>query len=286
MNAFVTFVNRANRGTSPGRSWLLVLLACLILAFAFYSRAQSGSVAASKQDKSVGEATSSAGCEADGLPVTAAEAPPGRYLYSERYGWFDSQHFYSGDPAQVLEDVRAAASNGGGLISIRQSVREGITGHTSHYLVAGRLNEAEVVGVALGIYMDWSYRFEAWQGQLPRSLVGPLTAFSIEDLPTHYVGFFAAVRGLEINEVFDCYLGEVETTDEAPPHLLLTDDLETGTLGVPVKHLTNKKFTPIVPTDEGWQNISWPAGLQLAYIDSSSGLWAFEQEETWYFNGD
>ena len=98
-------------------------------------------------------------------------------------------------------------------------------------------------------------------------------------------GTISAANGLEIAEVFACYLGEVEATDTTPPHFLVADTSESGALDVPVKRLTNEKFMPMVLMDEEWQNVPWPPGLQLVPIDSASGLWAFEQEETWYFNG-
>jgi len=285
MNVFIRRARRTNYGFKISNVTLAVLVAYLLLAVAVYGSEGGKTVTIQKQAKLDGESVTSVACQPGQVETTTRPAAAGRYLHSEQYGWFDNQHFHSGNPEQVIEDVRAAAKYGGGLVSLRQSVREGITGYTGHYLVAGHLNEEEVVKVALGIYMDWSHRFEAWQGQLPRSLVGPLTAFAIEDLPTHYLGFFAAANGLDIAEVFACYLGEVEATDTAPPHFLVADASESGALDVPVQRLINEKFSPMVQTDEGWQNIPWPPGLQLVPIDSASGLWAFEQEETWYFNG-
>jgi len=285
MDVFISRARRTNYGAMVSNVTLAALVAYLLLAVAVYGSGGGKIVTIQKQTKLDGESVTTIVCQPGAVQATTLPAASGRYLHSEKYGWFDNQHFHSGNPEQVIEDVRAAASYGGGLVSLRQSVRDGITGYTGHYLIAGHLNEEEVVRVALGVYMDWSYRFEAWQGQLPRSLVGPLTAFAIEDLPTHYVGFFAAANGLEIAEVFACYLGEVEATDTTPPHFLVADTSESGALDVPVKRLTNEKFMPMVLMDEEWQNVPWPPGLQLVPIDSASGLWAFEQEETWYFNG-
>jgi hypothetical protein len=285
MDVFITRARRTNYGVTVGNITLAALALYLFLAVAVHGSGGDKMVSAQKQIKVDGDSVTTVVCPPGEVRTTTLIDISGRYLYSEKYGWFDNQHFRSGNPEQVIEDVRAAAKHGGGVVSLRQSVREGLTGYTGHYLIAGNLNEGEVLGVALGIYMDWSYRFEAWQGQLPRSLVGPLTAFAIEDLPTHYVGFFAAASGLDVAEVFACYLGEVEVTDTTPPHFLVADASEPGALDVPVKRLTNEKFSPMVETDEGWQNVPWPPGLRLAPIDSATGLWAFEQEETWYFNG-
>lgn len=226
-------------------------------------------------------------CDANGLRMTLLpRLPDSRYLYSKTYGWFDSKHFDTGNPAQVIADVEAAVDSGGGIVSIREGVSKGITGYTAHYLVSSDVTEAEALGVALGIYMDWSVRFEAWQGRLPRSLVGPLTSFSIEDLPTQYVGFFAAAAGLDRAEVFACYLGNVQATDTAPPHFLFVDrnDETDESMGPEFQYLTNTSFTPLVPTETGWKNIRWPRRLSILPIESTTGLWQFDSEETWYFN--
>jgi hypothetical protein len=211
--------------------------------------------------------------------------PEGSYLYSEKYGWFDANHFGSGNPAKVISDTHTAAARGGGIIAISQGVRNGLTGYSAYYLVSGDIQEGDIVPVALGIYMDWSIRFEQWQGQPPRSLAGPLTAFAIEDLPSHYVSFFAAANNLEIAQVFDCYLGPVQP-DSGPPHFVFFEK----NIGVdqavtlPVQQLLNIGFTPLVLTGEGWQHVPWPAAMQMMPIGSESGYWLFESEETWYFD--
>lgn len=208
--------------------------------------------------------------------------PDARYLYSETYGWFDTAHFATGHPAELIADVRLIAQNGGGIISIAQPVREGLTGYTAHYLVSGDARSEDAVGLALGIYLDWSIRFEAWQGQAPRSLVGPFTPFSIEDLPTQYVGFVEATTELSLEALFACYIGEVVAA-ESPPHLRQADTMPDEIITLPrVIRLVNKGFEPLVLTEEGWQTVPWPVPLRLAPIPSSSHLWLFESEETWY----
>ncbi len=208
--------------------------------------------------------------------------PDSRYLYSETYGWFDISHFAAGHPAELIAEIEMVAQNGGGIVSLSQQVREGLTGYTAHYLVSGDVRSADRVGVALGIYMDWSMRFEAWQGQMPRNLVGPFTPFSIEDLPTQYLGFVDATNELEIEALFACYLGEV-TEAEGPPHLRQADASPDEMITMPrVVRLTNEGFQPMVSTTEGWQTVQWPVPLRLAPVFSSSHLWVFESEETWY----
>jgi hypothetical protein len=208
--------------------------------------------------------------------------PDSRYLYSEMYGWFDTSHFAAGHPAELIAEIETAARNGGGIVSLSQQVREGLTGYTAHYLVSGDVRSADQVGVALGIYMDWSLRFEAWQGQMPRNLVGPFTPFSIEDLPTQYLGFVNATNELEIEALFACYLGGV-TEAEGPPHLQQADAAPDEMITLPrVVRLMNRGFQPLVLTEKGWQSVQWPEPLRLAPVASSSHLWVFESEETWY----
>ncbi|GIK57024.1 MAG: hypothetical protein HND44_21215 [Chloroflexi bacterium] len=208
--------------------------------------------------------------------------PDARYLYTESYGWFDTSHFAAGHPAQVLADVEMAAQNGGGIIAISQAVCDGLTGYSAYYLVSGDVRSEDVVGVALGIYMDWSIRFEAWQGRAPRNLVGPFTPFSIEDLPTQYVGFVDATTELKLEALFACYLGAVEAAD-SPPHLRQAEALPDEVIVLPrVVRLTNEEFQPLVLTEDGWQSVRWPGPLRLAPAPSSAHLWLFESEETWY----
>ncbi len=212
--------------------------------------------------------------------------PKTRYLYNERYGWFDMTHFDAGNPAKVIADVKAAVSSGGGIISISQSVRGGITGYTGHYLVSSDVGPEQTIGVALGIYMDWSYRFEAWQGQLPRSLVGPFTPFAIEDLPTQYLGFIEDSTGLDRSVLFACFLGEVKAA-KAPPHLWPVTESHTVSNGpvLPrIKRLTNETFQPMILTENDWETVSWPEPLRRNPIPSDYSTWLFEMEETWYLN--
>lgn len=212
--------------------------------------------------------------------------PDTRYLYNEQYGWFDTTHFDAGNPAQVIADVETAVASGGGVISISQSVRDGITGYTGHYLVSGDVYPEQAIGVALGIYMDWSIRFEAWQGRLPRSLVGPFTPFAIEDLPTQYIGFIEDATGLERSVLFACFLGEVKAA-EAPPHLWPIVDpnpVANGPVLPRIKRLTNETFQPMILTNKDWEHVNWPVALRLDPIPSGYTTWLFEMEETWYLN--
>ena len=170
----------------------------------------------------------------------------------------------------MIDDLQAVVIENGGVITVTQGVRDGLTGYTASYLVSGDVAAEDVVGVALGIYMDWSIRFEGWQAEAPRSLAGPFTPFSIEDLPTQYLGFFAATSNLKLADLFVCYLGHVEAA-EGPPHIQVVDEQTDEMLDLPeVERLTNEGFQPMVTTEVGWQLVSWPVQLRLKPVPSSS----------------
>ncbi|MEZ4835725.1 MAG: hypothetical protein R2873_27650 [Caldilineaceae bacterium] len=216
--------------------------------------------------------------ECDEREYVLTEQPDTHYLYSERFGWFDASHFYTGNPAKIIEDVRSVARRGG-VIVIEQGVRDGLTGYRATYRIARNLPQRKVTSVALGIYLDWSRRFEEWEDQPPRAFFGPLTSFAVEDLPSHYIGFFASIHNVEPAYVLACYLGDVEAVEVSPPRLVYPEDLAGTSYGapLPVQHLTNKTFTPMVWGPGGWRNIPWPKSLRMEAIGSSSGFCASTQ---------
>lgn len=214
--------------------------------------------------------------------------PSSRYYFSEEYGWFDRTHFNAGNPGQVIADVRKTVRAGGGIITIDQDVHNGVAGYSGSYYVSPEISSEDELGVALGIYRDWSIRFEGWQAQLPQTLVGMLSPFAVEDLPSHYVGFFAQAHGIEVYEVFACYLPETGETEESPPrfttHRDVADNAEDP-LNYP-ERLANQDMLPMVHGEDGWEQIPWPPDMQMEMIDSSSGLWELEDETSWYMGED
>ena len=125
-------------------------------------------------------------------------------------------------------------------------------------------------GISLGIYMDWSRRFELWEASV--FVFGTNTSYAIEDLPSHYIGFFSKARGLSHAEAF-ANLGGVEGTNQEPPRLL---DWPLGTW----ETTKNVEFTPRVQDGEGnWHNVPWPDAMTITPIGSESGLWSFQRAE-------
>ena len=82
-------------------------------------------------------------------PRLVSMAVGGRYFYNRSYGWFDPSHFATGNPTKIIRDVRGVAANGGGVVTVRQEVRGGITGYTGHYWISRRVTSDQAIGVAL-----------------------------------------------------------------------------------------------------------------------------------------
>ena len=206
-----------------------------------------------------------------------------KYLYNKTYGWFDTTHFATGNPRQIIADVGTAVANGGGVITITQGLHNGITGYTGHYQVSGQVSEQQIIDVAFGIYTDWSWRFENWEGDFPRVLLSPYTRFAIEDLPSQYIGFFAAAHDLTYQQVFACYLGGVKVVHDEPPHIVIDNNPIDPDLLPEVRRLENETFEPLVETESGWQHRPWSMMMRITAVPDSAQTWHFLHEETWYF---
>lgn len=216
----------------------------------------------------------------------ASTLPDTRYLFSETYGWFDSSHFNTGQPRQILQDMHMIAGGGGGIVIVDQGVRDGMMGYTAVYRISPHLREADAAAAALGIYLDWSVRFEEWQGQPPRGLVGPLTPFAVEDLPSQYLGFLAQAHNTSVEQLFACYLGPVSGSEDGPPDFMIPDSPKDGDDWEGITRVQNRIFKPFVETETGWHYIDWPESLRMAAISSGPDTWQFVSEETWYLGDD
>ncbi len=261
--------------------WLRRLLRLLIVTLAAGLFALTAYVARASRAQPVAQALAPLQCKQD----VAVDALTGRYFYHPDYGWFDRTHFLAGNPGKVIRDVRRAARSGGGVVIVEQKLHDGAAGYAAAYTIGPGIARQNELAVALGIYHDWSYRFEGWQGRLPQRAAAMLSSYAVEDLPSHYVGFFAEARGLEIDEVFACYMPQTVHTDDSPPRFTTSQAIAADTesfLNHP-QRLVNEKMLPMIHDKDGWHNVPWPAEMQLESIDSSTGVWAFLDEESWYF---
>jgi RHS repeat-associated protein len=218
------------------------------------------------------------------------------YAHTENYGWFDSEHFGTGNPVGIIQNVKRVAqgASGGEIIEIKQPlhVRQYTLIYKAFYWVSDRVPDYMVDNVSLAIYKHWSIRFEDWQGRIAWGLAGASSTFSVEDLPSHYVGFFAAAETLRQREqglitqeqkvtgqeIIEKYLGPVEWTNEEPPHQVyiyasqfLPAPEGPRLMRVPLK---NYEFRPRVSDDHGlylkdWYHKDWPEAM---YIQPVTGL--------------
>lgn len=274
------------------RRLLLVALICVVAAVLFFVRWSKPQPVA--QAKLAVRCGNSAGARSGGVDgamreVMIGDSPSGRYYYNPYYGWFDRSHFRTGDPGKVIADVQEAVRAGGGSITIEQQVQGGIAGYSGSYYVSPEVTPTEELGVALGIYQDWSVRFEGWQAELPQTLVGMLSPYAVEDLPSQYLGFFARANGLTVYEVFACYLVDTQETEETPPRFAMRRAVAStsDTLVNYPQRLTNEEMTPMIyRRGIGWVHTPWPPAMQMEIIGADSGLWAQLGERNWYFEGE
>ncbi|MBN1315670.1 MAG: RHS repeat-associated core domain-containing protein, partial [Anaerolineales bacterium] len=204
--------------------------------------------------------------------------PEGRYFFSQKYGWFDRQHMNTGNPSKIIEDVRNAISKGGDVITIKQGVSSIIEVlnmvFSANYEIFSPAEIKDTKGIALGIYMDWSMRFEMWESTV--SVAGIGTAYAIEDLPSHYLGFFSAASGTPLPELLINL--EVIPSEQEPPRSNWFGVMATTLFGCSDewKKLKNFDFTPRIESDKDvWENINWPDYMRITPIGSNTGLWQF-----------
>jgi hypothetical protein len=194
----------------------------------------------------------------------------------------------TGDPGGIIAQVRTVISGSEESVTIRQRVQDGLATFVGSYSVSGAATEDQIIGIALGIYMDWSIRFEGWEGGLFFGFAELFsdTSFAIEDLPSHYIGFFAAANNISTAEVFEM-LGGVEGTNAAPPRrgfppVLLVSTPSPSFVYFAENRIINREFTPLIVSGDGLTRVEWPSVLTISSIDYSSGLWAFQSEQTIY----
>lgn len=201
-------------------------------------------------------------------------------FFVDGLGYFDSGHIWRGYSYAnlILDQINDAIENGGGHVYLASEYEVGEAFITS-YWVSGDITEDQIIGIALGIYMDFEIAYETFQATLfdPSAL----SSFTPEDLPSDYIGFWAAVNGLAYNDIptilksygevtpfpvesifeMDSYLmmgrsGTYRTSVPAKNHEFLPMDYAIDSLG-------NKRLV----------NVPWPNALQLTPIESGPNTW-------------
>ena len=186
-----------------------------------------------------------------------------KFWITKEHGRIDTTHWGAGNPDILLQNVQAVIRNGGGEVRIEAGIL-GAGTYVGYYMISGELSvEDDTISVALGIYMDWSRRFESWENTIMFSIGGIGTSFANEDLPTHYLSFVAAAKNMTQQEVIGI-LGPVTGTNKPLPFSLSSKNFE---------------FTPRIQNADGqWHNTSWPEELTITPLDNSPEIWDFHRE--------
>ena len=181
-----------------------------------------------------------------------------RYIQTKHYGVIDIDHF-EGARDQATRILRPL-ENGEKNFPVSQPLAGEIFGFAARYAPIRTTNAAALHSVALGIFYDFSIRFETWQGS---GLLGEIdkgrgySSFAAEDFPSDHLGFMSVEQGLPLEYIIGV-LGGGEPIDQKPPIAA-----------------RNYSFTPLVPDNQGvYHNVPWPAELQMTpehafrFIDS------------------
>ena len=225
-----------------------------------------------------------------------AELPPDKeieemlkrhsYLRTRDYGWFDMGH--AAPKNALIRDVRDRSKTGGS-VKVGGEVAPPFTFITYYWVE--KLNESQIEGVALGIMMRHDWEFEIWQSEFPLRR-GEGTAFAIEDFPSNYMGFVAAVRAMkqgrtatkvDVAKLIIEHMGPVEPTNEPPPH---SDNppfecpesvICAQRWNIYAENVKNYDYTPRIRIPSGgYENIAWPCDeLVIQSISSGPDTWRF-----------
>lgn len=204
-----------------------------------------------------------------GKPPKKQAPPAGEYACIPGWGCFDTKHLRNfpspGGQTSFWERFMAGVETGQDF-SIELYSDSGKLGQFSRmYWIRGGLSAEQARGVAMGIFQNYSVAFEGYQ--MIKS------SFANADLPSDYLGLVAAMAGVSPDSLL-YQLGPVTYQDqETPPSSFFPQAPGTGA--------SNYDFTPRVESNGTYQNISWPASLQVQPI-SSGELWGLEREEASY----
>ena len=226
--------------------------------------------------------------------ASAFISSPGHWYNVEGYGAFDMAHIERGYDAyfEIMSQIYMAQGNpNGGEVFLDEYKEFG--SYTRSYWVAGNLTDEEFLGVALGIYMDFELGFEEFQATAwgdgtfsPGVDLGNLiSSFGVEDLPSDYVGFWAAANGYGRGELVSALeiLGEVDVR-RLPPIALgayVDADGQLSDSGFPRNHRFNPTVYACCVSSPSWPGIMipayvpvpWPEELQMTPLPEG-GRWS------------
>ena len=184
----------------------------------------------------------------------------GDNFFSETYGYLDGTHMRDDVASDIIRQVRAQVKEGGVIIATNLGFGKGpLWGNLSANYEISPYNsdrngslEDYITRVSLGIYEDYQKRFEAFEGTRASGYSMLLTGFAIEDLPSDYLGFVMAAKGISKDEVFDA-LGDVVPVSNPP------------------RPAINMSFYPLV----NGKLVPWPEALSISPISAETGAWKY-----------
>jgi hypothetical protein len=198
---------------------------------------------------------------------------------------------------QILSDLESSSPTTATPDRLRSFPIIGSPGYTSVYAILKYPKaRSERESVAWGIYLDSQHRFEEWQGS---GWVSPATeglrgsSYANEDLPSDYLGFYAAARYPDLSpavaiKVVARQLGGGAWDDE-PKHaghvgnvpLLVgfAKPLIVTVVTTPIywgdPNLKNYSSTPRVYGNGSWYNKPWPAELYITPMGNGT-YWQYQ----------
>lgn len=121
-------------------------------------------------------------------------------IYTENLGWIDLGHANPSGAERLWHQMEMPCGGNNQYFEVNyyQDMKKGIyginavTGRYRRFLVRRGLNDRDLKGVALSIFMGTSRRFETLQDFWPYVLVTD-SGFSAEDLVSNLFGFYQAV---------------------------------------------------------------------------------------------
>jgi hypothetical protein len=155
--------------------------------------------------------------------VPCNENQPVRYCIFRNGGYMDVFHFGGSKYlAERLIEVWLPEQYGKrfGSVYLEQPLGSGMPSYGRFYYtsIPPGIPHDKLIGVALGIFLDYQIQFETVQGLDPRcySLAGSLShcsSFSNEDLPSDYLGFVSYAKNISFDSIITMLGGGWQSGD-------------------------------------------------------------------------
>jgi hypothetical protein len=193
------------------------------------------------------------------------------HVYIEGYGYFDEGHIARGYTLGIY--IMGQLMAGEKEFTLRSGEDYRVTYKIGDDIDLANLTREEMVSLAYAIFTDFEIEYETFQGT--QTGISSLSSFAPEDLPSDYIGFWAAVNGYSFNDIPGILqrLGTVE-----PRSTLGVIQVNTITIpcggplpGKVTMVAQNFEFAPMttvisngpLSVQQTWENVPWPEWLQL-----------------------